>query len=84
MKITTSLKNQRGQSLVEYLVIVAFVGVASIGLVRTIGKNISINLANISNALGDKKEIKNKFEEVKDKDINKKDFTNFMNGATGK
>lgn len=76
------LNNQNGQSLVEYLVIVAFVGVASIGVVRVLGKNISVNLGNISNSLGGKEKI-DKFEDA-EKFTNKKDFSNFMDNAKGK
>lgn len=77
MRKNNLLNNQRGQSLIEYLVIVAFVGIASIGLVQLLGQNISISLANISNALGSN----GPSESYKKADgfTNKKDFTNFMN-----
>ncbi len=76
-----STSNQKGQSLVEYLVIVAFVGVASIAVMRALGANISINLANISNALSDQNKIKN-FEQASPH-ATKKSFSNFMDQDPG-
>jgi Flp pilus assembly pilin Flp len=75
------ISNNQGQSLVEYLIIVALVAVATIGVVRVVGHNISANFVNISNALANNKskaEMKNAGDQLK-----KKNFGNFMDGATG-
>jgi len=50
---------KRGQGLVEYLVLVALITAASIGVVSLVGKNIREQYANISAALrhGEKTEL---------------------------
>jgi Flp pilus assembly pilin Flp len=75
------ISNNRGQSLVEYLIIVALVAVATIGVVRVVGYNISANFTNISNALANsstKAQMKHA-----DTQLKKKNFGDFMDGATG-
>ena len=37
--------NQRGQGLVEYLIIVALMAVATIGIVRVLGQTVSAKFA---------------------------------------
>lgn len=72
--------NNKGQSLVEYLIIVGIVAIGTIGVVRALGYNISANFTRISNALT------NKSTNVETKDADQfhkmKDFGNFMEGAT--
>ncbi|MBI1861830.1 MAG: Flp family type IVb pilin [Deltaproteobacteria bacterium] len=43
--------NQRGQGLVEYLILVCLVGVATIGVVSVVGQNLRARYATISSAL---------------------------------
>lgn len=43
--------NQRGQGLVEYLIIVALMGVATIAVVRVMGATVSNRFAHVTNAL---------------------------------
>lgn len=74
------ITNQRGQGMVEYLVIVCFVGIASIGLMRVVGQNIKARFGDISAALG--ANTKHATLEAADAGAFKKnDFTNFMKGA---
>ena len=44
-------KNQRGQGLIEYLIIVAIIAIGSIAIVRSLGQTIYVRFANITNAL---------------------------------
>jgi Flp pilus assembly pilin Flp len=72
--------NNKGQSLVEYLIIVALVAIGTMGVVRVLGFNLSANFTRVSNALSNTKTT----VETKNADAyhKMKDFGNFMEGAT--
>ena len=46
-----SLRNEEGQALVEYALILALVSVASIGILTTVGGDIGAVLTSVSTAL---------------------------------
>jgi Flp pilus assembly pilin Flp len=75
------LANERGQGLVEYVILVALVGVASIGLVRVLQHTIKVNMANAIHALQSDKKRRQAFERIDESDVKKSDFSDFMNGA---
>lgn len=76
-----SIKNQKGQSLIEYLIIVAIVAVGAISIVRVVGKNVSVQFANIAKALGSGDDRQIKAEKLDAKMYSKKDLGNFLDGA---
>lgn len=77
------LNNQRGQSLIEYLIIVALMGVASLSVVRLLNHTVSAQFADVINALqGKAKRIET--ESIKEYHYKKKDLSDFMNGAAHK
>lgn len=76
------INNQRGQGLVEYLIIVAIMAVATIGIMRVVGQNTSAQFANVAYALQGRENTARK-EQVQTRDVQKKDLSNFMNGAAG-
>jgi Flp pilus assembly pilin Flp len=78
------LANQRGQSLIEYVILVALVGVATIGMVRLLQKSVKVNLANVVHALQSDKKVKESHERITDDDLRKSDFHDFMNGAASR
>lgn len=45
------MPNQKGQSLVEYLIIVSLIAVGSIAIMRSLGETVYVRFANITNAL---------------------------------
>lgn len=76
-----TIKNQRGQSLIEYLIIVALIAVGSIGVVRILSQNVYVRFANISNALqGKDKSLKT--EQVQESHYKKRDLSDFF-GTSG-
>ena len=75
------LKNSRGQSLIEYVILVALVGVATIGMVRLLQKSVKVNLANVVHALQSDSKRKEAQERITEDDLRKSDFSDFMNGA---
>lgn len=73
-------RNQRGQSLIEYLILVALMGVATIGIVRTLQGALNSRYASVIHALqGSSKRAA--VVEVLDSDLKRKDLSDFMNGA---
>ncbi len=75
------LKNKKGQSLIEYLVLVCLIAVGSMAVIRVVGKNVRVQFANVSRALGgDDKKLE--YEKVSAEDYSKRDFSDFMNGAS--
>lgn len=76
------LKNKSGQSLIEYLIIVAIVAVGTMSIVRVVGKNVSVQFANIAKALGSGDDNQLKAEAINAKMYKKKDLGNFLEGAT--
>lgn len=75
--------NQNGQGLIEYLIIVALMGVATIAIVRVMGEVVSNRFAAVSGALqGDK--IKNKPVKIEAANYKRKDLGDFMRGTTAK
>lgn len=74
------IKNQKGQSLIEYLVLVCLIAVGSMAVIRVVGKNVRVQFANISRALGGENN-KLEAEKVSSDDYSKRDFSDFMNGV---
>lgn len=75
-----SLGNQRGQGLIEYLIVVALIAVATIGVVRVVGQAVATRFASVSEALQGKR----KTYEVDAIDANllkRRDLGTFMHGV---
>ena len=76
-------KKQRGQGLIEYLILVALMGVASIGVIRALNQTIKSRFASAVYALqGKPKKVKT--DSLREQDYKKSDLGNFMNGAASK
>ncbi len=76
-------RKQRGQGLIEYLILVALMGVASIGVIRILNQTIKSRFASAVYALQGKPK-KAKMESLKAQDYQKSDLSDFMNGAASK
>lgn len=72
--------NQRGQGLVEYLIIVALIGIASIGIMKTLSQNIRAQYGNITNGIQGRGS-KQTLESIRDDDLHTKNLGNFLQGA---
>ena len=79
MKIRMS--NQKGQGLIEYIIIVALVAVAAIGSVKLLQRTINVTLANSINGLQGKDKNSIQHEQVQKSDYSKKDLSDFFKGA---
>lgn len=74
-------QNQRGQSLIEYLILVALVAIGSIGVMRVVGQNIAKQYENINHALGAKNTERLTLNGAGKGAYSKKDLSSFLNGA---
>lgn len=76
------LKNQKGQGLVEYMIIVALMAVATMGVMRILSQTTSGKLAQITNNLqGGKSGAQVRFEKIEQQHFKKKDMSDFFQGA---
>ena len=75
-------KKQKGQSLVEYLMLVALMGVATLGVVRLLGHTVSGKFAQVVQSLnGTQKQGSVEFKKVESRHYEEKDMSSFMKGS---
>ena len=73
-------RDSRGQGLIEYLVIVALMGVATIAIVRVLGQTVASRFASVTYALqGQRKAVS--AERVDESHHKKKDLSDFFDGV---
>lgn len=80
--VPKAVRNQRGQGLIEYLIIVALMGVATIAIVRVMGEVVSKRFAGISAAL--QGQTKNQTATINESTYKKRDLGDFLNGVSNK
>lgn len=80
-KFVHFVPNNKGQSLVEYMVLVALITAGTIGVVRVVGYNIGIQYENINRSLGAKASNQLQAVSAEQSFLNKKDLSNFLHGA---
>ncbi|MBC7741968.1 MAG: hypothetical protein H7061_07215 [Bdellovibrionaceae bacterium] len=78
---TKPVKNQRGQGMIEYLILVALIAAGTIGVVKVVGQNVRIQYENINRVLGAKKSTQLDSKNANDNQLNQKDLSNFMDGS---
>lgn len=81
MKAKSLKRNNKGQGLVEYLIIVAIVAVGSISVIKVVGANIDVQFANVAQALGGNDTRKKEAHKVTETMYKKRDFSDFLEGA---
>jgi pilus assembly protein Flp/PilA len=79
---TLFLKNQKGQGLIEYLIIVALMAVAALGITRVLSQTVNVQFAKATAALqGRKANIKLDVPDIQTSDVKKKDMSDFFHGS---
>ncbi len=81
------LRTHHGQGLVEYIILVALIAVATMGLVRILQTAINAGLANVVYSLeggSGSNQHRRRGETVTDDMLRKKDFSDFVNGAVSR
>jgi pilus assembly protein Flp/PilA len=81
LKKSKFAKNENGQGLIEYLIIVALMGVAAISVVRVLSQNVESRFANVALTISGSSKPKARAEAVEESDYKKKDLSNFFDGA---
>lgn len=80
MKYIQNIRNERGQGLIEYLVIVALVAVAGIAVMSVVGQNVRAQFANVASAIqGRTGSVQ--LDEVRKSHHKKRDMSDFFGGA---
>ena len=74
-------KHQSGQGMIEYMILVALIAAGTIGVVKVVGQNVRKQYENINRALGAKKTEQLQLDNTNDNLLNKKDLSNFLDGA---
>ncbi len=72
----------KGQGLMEYLILVCLIAVAGITVVSAVGKNLREQYANISKALQNKNKVKT--TDVEASAYESRGMDDFMDGAKGR
>ena len=82
MNFLKKINNQKGQGLVEYLIIVALIAVAAIGIMQTLQKTVNSQFTNVTNAIGGQS-TKDKIvlDKVGEADYRKRGLNDFMKRA---
>lgn len=75
------IKDSRGQGMIEYMILVALIAIGTIGVVKVVGQNVGKQFENINRGLGAKKTQKLQLDNASDGQTNRKDLSNFMDGA---
>lgn len=76
------IRNQKGQGLVEYLILTALLAVATMGVVRLLGHSVSAKYADVINAVQGRDTRRTETEQVEDRHYKKRDMGDFMRGAS--
>lgn len=79
----TGRANQGGQSLIEYLILVALMGIATVGIIRTLQGALNSRYASVIHSLqGTNKRAE--AVQINESDLKRKDLGDFMNGAASR
>jgi pilus assembly protein Flp/PilA len=80
MKKKSNLKNQRGQGLIEYLILVALIAVGTIGVVKAVAKTMTSQYAQINKSMGGTVSGSMTKGRVTATDLQQKDLSKFAEG----
>ena len=72
--------NNKGQSLVEYLILVALMAIASIGVIRAVNQTVKGKFTEINYTLRGKK-AKVRYDRIDKSHYKKRDLGDFISGA---
>ena len=81
-KPKTLLKSEKGQGLIEYLIIVALIAVAAMGIMRVMSQTVEAKFARVTEALqGQKSATEIHVETIQESHLKKKDMSDFFHGT---
>ena len=71
---------QRGQSLIEYLILVALMAIASIGIIKVLGQNLQGQFARVAHSLKGE-DRRPRLQRINQSHYKQKDLSDFFEGA---
>ena len=74
----------KGQALVEYLLLVALMVVASFGVIKLLNHSVRGKFVQVVDAIQGRESSRVKFDRPQKSDYRKKDMSDFMRGASSK
>lgn len=83
-KLHRASKAQRGQGLVEYLILVAVLAIGTMAAVRLVGHSLNVKFATVARSLGARVEGSLETPSAKSSSFRKKDLSDFMTGSTSR
>lgn len=81
MKNKKSILKNKGQGLIEYLILVALISVTTIGVIKVVGNNVATQYENINRAMGAKNSQKLIIGNASENALKQKDLSNFMDSS---
>ncbi len=79
------MKNKRGQGMIEYIILVALLAIAAIGVTELLGQTVRTKLAQITSGLQDRGEnIGKDLPSVEEKHVNRKGLSDFNRNTNKK
>lgn len=79
------LKSKKGQGLIEYLIIVALIAIATMAIMRVMSQTVQAKFAKITQTLqGGENTVDIRVESIQEQHFKKKDMSDFFYGTRGK
>jgi len=80
-QIYKNKNSQSGQSLVEYLILVAVIGIGSLAVIRGVSQNLNVRFAKVAESLGGRVEGNKQANPITENMYRKKSLKDFANGS---
>jgi pilus assembly protein Flp/PilA len=76
------LRSKKGQGLIEYLIIVALIAIAAMGIMRVMSQTVQAKFAKVTQTLqGGGNTIDIRVEQIDESHFKKKDMSDFFHGT---
>ena len=75
------INSNKGQGLIEYLILVALIAVGTIAVIKVVGQNVSKQYERVNRAMGANGSSQITLDSVSDSQLKRKDLSNFMEGS---
>lgn len=74
-------KNEKGQGMIEYLIIVALIAISSMAIMRVMSQSVRVRFANVTSAIQGTRRSNLRVEAIEDRHVDKSDMSDFFHGA---
>ena len=79
------MSNKKGQGMIEYIILVALLAIAAIGITELLGQTVRTKLAQITSSLQDRTpNVGKDLPTVEDKFVNRKGLSDFQKNTSKK